>query len=76
MKVHQSIWKSVSLLVVFSATLFFSLNSFAQDQASSDDDSLSLEEVIVTAQRRATNLQTTALAVSVLSGEQLIDKGA
>ncbi len=76
MKVHQSIWNPVSLLVVFSATLFFSLNSFAQDQASSDDDSLSLEEVIVTAQRRATNLQTTALAVSVLSGEELIDKGA
>ena len=76
MKVHQSIWNPVSLLLAISAILLFSVNSFAQGQESSGDDALSLEEVVVTAQRRTTNLQTTALAVSVLSGEELIERGA
>jgi len=76
MKVHQSIWNPVSLLLVCSATLLFSLDSFAQNRESGGDESLMLEEVIVTAQRRETNLQTTALAVSVLSGQELLDKGA
>lgn len=34
-----------------------------------------LDEVVVTAERRTSNLQTTAVAASVLSGEQLQDKG-
>ena len=34
-----------------------------------------LDEVVITAERRTTNLQTTAVAASVLSGEQLQDKG-
>jgi len=34
-----------------------------------------LEEVIVTAQRRESNLQTTAIAASVLSGDDLSEKG-
>lgn len=34
-----------------------------------------LEEVVVTAERRTTNLQTTPIAAAVLSGEQLQSKG-
>lgn len=34
-----------------------------------------LEEVVVTAERRTTNLQTTPIAASVFTGEQLADKG-
>lgn len=41
----------------------------AQEQASQ------LDEVVVTAERRTSNLQTTAVAASVLSGEQLQNKG-
>lgn len=36
--------------------------------------SSALEEVVVTAQRRTTDLQSTAISASVLSGEDLIDK--
>lgn len=40
-----------------------------------DDQASTLDEVVVTAERRTSNLQTTAVAASVLSGEQLQDKG-
>ena len=39
------------------------------------DQATTLGEVVVTAERRTTNLQTTAVAASVMSGEQLQDKG-
>lgn len=78
MKVHQSAWNRISLLLAITTTLLFSLDTLAQNQndASGGAESLILEEVVVTAQRRETNLQTTALAVSVLSGEELLAKGA
>ena len=34
-----------------------------------------LDEVVVTAERRTSNLQTTAVAAAVLSGEQLQNRG-
>ncbi len=40
-----------------------------------DEQATALAEVVVTAERRTTNLQTTAVAASVLSGQQLQDKG-
>ena len=43
--------------------------------APQDAQSAVLGEVVVTAERRTTNLQTTAVAASVLSGEQLQAKG-
>lgn len=46
-----------------------------QAQPAPDDDAAVLAEVVVTAERRTTNLQTTAVAASVLSGEQLESKG-
>lgn len=48
----------------------------AQEAHASDDPQVSqLGEVVVTAERRTTNLQTTAVAAAVMSGEQLQDKG-
>src|SRR5690606_35742671 len=47
----------------------------AQDAAATEDQATSLGEVVVTAERRTTNLQQTPIAASVFSGEQLEDKG-
>lgn len=44
-------------------------------QPATDDDSKALEEIIVTATRRETNLMETAGAISVLSGNELQQRG-
>lgn len=43
--------------------------------SANDEQATTLGEVVVTAERRTTNLQTTAVAASVLSGEDLQNKG-
>lgn len=47
----------------------------AQEAPASAEQTAQLEEVVVTAERRTTNLQTTSIAASVFTGEQLEDKG-
>ncbi len=47
----------------------------AQSQQTDDQNATALEEVVVTAERRTTNLQETAVAATVLSGESLDDRG-
>ena len=47
----------------------------AAPQTPDDQDATSLGEVVVTAERRTTNLQETAVAATVLSGESLDDRG-
>lgn len=47
----------------------------AQTAQPADQETATLAEVVVTAERRTTNLQTTAVAASVLTGEQLQNKG-
>jgi iron complex outermembrane receptor protein len=46
----------------------------AGDQAAEEQDPNQLAEIVVTAERRTTNLQTTPIAVSVLGGEDLENK--
>ncbi|MGK2926434.1 MAG: TonB-dependent receptor [Lysobacterales bacterium] len=46
-----------------------------QAQSAQENEAGVLEEVIVTAQRRETNLQRTGLAATVLSGQELAAKG-
>lgn len=66
-----------SFLVPFLALIAttFSIGTFAQEDDDANQASDDLEEVIVTAQRRDTNLQTTAIAASVLSGDDMRAKG-
>src|SRR5688572_16793622 len=45
----------------------------AQDQA--DSDAAVFDEIIVTAERRSTNLQTTAISATVMTGEDIANKG-
>jgi iron complex outermembrane receptor protein len=75
MKVYRSAWNRTSLLAIICAVMLISPDSRAQEEGDDAEAAGLLEEVIVTAQRRETNLQTTALAATVLSGEQLLAKG-
>ncbi|CAN5298035.1 TonB-dependent receptor [soil metagenome] len=62
-----------------AAVLLWCGSAHAQDaQATApanDEQATTLGDVVVTAERRTTNLQTTAVAASVLSGQELQNKG-
>jgi iron complex outermembrane receptor protein len=65
---------SALMMTAVSALPLFSTQAFAQEQQPGKP-SQTVETVVVTAERRATNLQTTAISASVLSGEDLAKKG-
>ncbi len=46
-----------------------------EDRTTARSDTLTLEEIVVTAERRRTNLQTTPIAATVMTGERLADSG-
>ena len=73
MKVTSLVGASLVLGIVRSTGAW----AAAADTTESDaqNDILTLEEVVVTAERRSTNLQQTAIAATVLSGEDLAAKG-
>ena len=66
-------------LTTSAAVLLWAGAAQAQDaaprQTDPQDEATSLEEVTVTAERRTTNLQETAVAATVLSGDSLDDRG-
>ena len=66
-------------LTTSAAVLLWAGAAQAQDPApqrtENPQDSTALEEVVVTGERRTTNLQTTAVAATVLTGENLQDRG-
>jgi len=63
-------------LTTSAAVLLWAGAAHAQTAPTADTDQANtLEEVVVTAERRTSNLQTTAVAASVLSGEELANKG-
>lgn len=65
-------------LTTSAAVLLWTGAAQAQDaapQTTDEQDATSLGEVVVTAERRTTNLQETAVAATVLSGESLDDRG-
>lgn len=63
-------------LTTSAAVLLWAGAAHAQTAPAADEQQASqLDEVVVTAERRTSNLQTTAVAASVMSGEQLQDKG-
>ncbi len=62
--------KRVLLSSCAVATLFGGVNQ-AVAQEVDDDNTFQLEEIIVTAERRAANLQNVAIAVTALTGEKL-----
>ncbi len=62
-------------LTTSAAVLLWAGTANAQTAPSNDEQASTLDEVVVTAERRTSNLQTTAVAASVLSGEELQNKG-
>jgi iron complex outermembrane receptor protein len=70
-KIHL-LWVSASVLALGLAT-----GAAAQPagQTQAKDDSNEVQEVVVTAERRATNLQTTPIAATVLRGDDIAKKG-
>ncbi|MDQ8028912.1 MAG: TonB-dependent receptor plug domain-containing protein, partial [Brevundimonas sp.] len=67
----RSLWISTSV-----AALLWCGVAHAQEAAPQSQEAVStLGEVVVTAERRTTNLQETPIAASVLTGEQLQNKG-
>ena len=67
---------SVKLWITTSAVaLMWCGMAHAQSAQPAEEQATTLSEVVVTAERRTTNLQTTAVAASVMSGEQLQNKG-
>lgn len=73
---NNSLVRAVLPLVVLAVGLLISMAANAQ--SSSDEPSAKrsqLEEIVVTAEKRTENLQTTALSATVLTGDMLSDKG-
>ena len=65
-----------SKLGLFASALLLGCSGMALAQTAADNASGNgIETVVVTAERRAENLQTTAIAASVLSGSDLARKG-
>ena len=68
MKTH-ALWMGVSALAL-------SLAGAAHAQSTpAENDATEVQELVVTGERRATNLQTTAIAANVLNQEDLIENG-
>ncbi len=61
--------KAIALGTIFAAS--FALTVFAGDHARAATDSGGLEEIVVTAQRRAENLQTVPISVTAIAGTDL-----
>lgn len=66
---------SRSLLYTSIVASTFVYNSIVWAQDIKEDNKLLLEEVIVTAEKRSSSIQDTAIAVTALSGQDLLDQG-
>ena len=67
----------IQMAVISALTyLFFALNAPHAMAAEEASPSLMIEEVLVTARRREENLQSVPIAVSVLTGEELLEQGS
>lgn len=67
-------------LAASAAALMWANAAIAQEAPTNPDEdrqtqATTLDEVVVTAERRSSNLQTTAVAATVLTGEDLLNKG-
>ena len=68
---HTNIRMLLPLLAVFVT----SIAAIPQPASAEEEDSLTLEEIVVTARRREESLQSVPVAVSVLTGEELQEAG-
>ncbi|WP_428149852.1 TonB-dependent receptor [Brevundimonas sp.] len=71
----RNIWLTTSAVALLWAGTAQAQNSQAGNASQDDAQSAQLDEVVVTAERRTSNLQTTAVAATVLSGQDLQNRG-
>lgn len=71
MTVKFNHWRSIHSVTVVAVAAALLLTGQPANSQERDDDSLSIEEVVVTATRRSTSLATTPLAISALTNEML-----
>jgi len=74
MKIHQ-FWLSASVLTLAWCGMAHAQSTTPTGNSESAPSASKVEEVVVTAERRATNLQKTAIAATVLTGADLKSKG-
>jgi len=67
MRIH-ALWLSASVLAL-------GWTGGAYAQTANESDTVASDEIVVTAERRATNLQTTGISATVLTGEDLSNRG-
>jgi len=69
--IRQRSWQFIGALLLIAP-----LNTWAQDSATTEDRSLVLEEVIVTAQKRSERLFDVPIAMTAFTSSMLTDSGA
>lgn len=65
---------SLALMIAFGATIS-AASANAQETASEKDETLQLEEIIVTARKRAENIMKTPVSVTAVTGEEVEQRG-
>jgi iron complex outermembrane recepter protein len=68
---HRQKLQAVSLIALAT----FAQPAWAQEISSAETESGGIEEIVVTAQKRATNLQDTPVAITAFGGETLEERG-
>lgn len=72
---RNTILATACAVAQLAASLPAHAQAVASDGQSTASENSGLEEIVVTAERRRTNLQTTPIAATVLTGEVLANKG-
>src|SRR5580700_7261624 len=71
----NTIKKLVIAALLSSAATIFPLKALAQSTEVADNSRPAIEEVIVTAEKRASSVQKTPVSIAALSGDELQDRG-
>ncbi|CAN5300589.1 TonB-dependent receptor [soil metagenome] len=75
MRLRALLLGTVACLAWFNASSTWAQDTAVPDPADTPQSATTLDEIVVTAQRREENLQKAALAVSAVGGEQLTNQG-
>ncbi|MGC4028462.1 MAG: TonB-dependent receptor [Steroidobacteraceae bacterium] len=72
---RESLWSGRRIALALTGPLSLVASAVAYAQQPADTDGSGLEEIIVTAERRAVDLQKSAVALTVVSGDEMARSG-